>query len=56
MSHDIKSHPNSLVLKVLKVINTKLFKQININQMFDKIEMILMMKMSILNNHMSLLN
>ena len=36
MSHDIKSH--SLT------INTNLFKQINIYQMFDKIQMILMMK------------
>ena len=33
-----------------------LFKQININQMFDKIQMILMMKTSIPNNRISRLN
>ena len=41
--NDIKSHPLT--------ININLFEQPNINQMFDKIQMILMMKMSISNNH-----
>ena len=36
MSHDIKGHPKPLVLEVLKVINTKLFKQININRCLAK--------------------
>ena len=36
--------------------NINIFKQLNINQMFDKIQMILMMKTSISNNRMSLLN
>ena len=34
----------------------KPFKQININQMFDKIQMILMMKTGISNNRISRLN
>ena len=42
MRYDIKNHPLT--------INKNLFKQININQMFDKIQMILMMKSSISNN------
>ena len=37
-------------------ININLFKQLNINQMFDKIQMILMMKTSISNNRISRLN
>ena len=38
-------------------MNINLFKQqLNINQMFDKIQMILMMKMSISNNRISRLN
>ena len=38
-------------LKVLPfTININLFEQINKNQMFDKIPMILMMKMNISNN------
>ena len=41
-SYDIKSHPLT--------ININFFKQININQIFDKIQMILMMKASISNN------
>ena len=45
---DIKSHPLT--------ININLFKQININQMFDKIQIILMMKTSILNNRISRFN
>ena len=36
--------------------NINLFKPININQMFDKIQMILMMKTSIWNNRISWLN
>ena len=47
-SYDIKSH--SLT------INVNLFKQLNVNQMFDKIQMILMMKTSISNNLLSGLN
>ena len=34
-------------------ININLFKQLNINQIFDKIQMILMMKTSISNNRIS---
>ena len=45
---DIKSHPLT--------IDINLFKQININQMFDKIQIILMMKTSILNNRISRFN
>ena len=37
-------------------MNINLFTQININQMFDKIQMILMMKTSISNNRISRLN
>ena len=37
-------------------ININPFKQINMNQMFDKVQMILMMKMSISNNRISRLN
>ena len=37
----------------LLTINVNLFKQRNINQMFDKIQMILMMKTSISNNRIS---
>ena len=48
LSYDIKSNPLT--------INIYLFKQININQMFDKIQMILMMKTSISNNCISLLS
>ena len=44
----MKSHPLT--------INTNLFKQININQMFDKIQIILMMKMSISNKRIWRLN
>ena len=45
MSYDIKNHPLT--------IDKNLFKQSNINQMFDKIKMILVMKTSILNNRIS---
>ena len=41
----INSHPLT--------ININLFKQININQTFDKIQMILIMKTSISNNRIS---
>ena len=44
MSYDIKSHPLT--------ININLSKQLN-NQMFDKIQMILMIKASISNNCIS---
>ena len=37
-------------------ININLFKQINIDQMFEKIQMILMMKTSMSNNRISWLN
>ena len=37
----------------LLTINVNLFKQRDINQMFDKIQMILMMKTSISNNRIS---
>ena len=39
LSCDIKNHP--------LIINMNLFKQLNINQMFDKIQMILMMKLQV---------
>ena len=45
---DVKSH--------LLTININLFKQLNINQMFDKIQMILMMKTSISSKGISRLN
>ena len=45
-----------MILSHPLTINTNLFKQLNINQMFDKIQMILMMKTSISNNRMSRLN
>ena len=48
LSYDVNCHPLT--------INISLFKQGNINQMFDKIQMILMMKMSISNSHISQLN
>ena len=48
VSYDIKSHPLT--------ININLFKQLNINQMFDKIQMILMIKTSISNNRILRLN
>ena len=37
-------------------ININLFKQININQMFDKIQMILMMNATVSNNRILRLN
>ena len=44
------------MLKVITNYYTNLFKQVNMNQMFEKIQMILMMKMSISNNRISRLN
>ena len=48
-------HLNSVMWysKLPLIININLFKQININHMFLKIQMILMMKMSISNNGIS---
>ena len=48
LSYDVKSHPLT--------ININLFKQINLNQMFEKTQMFLMMKTSISNNFISRLN
>ena len=42
-----------LVCLFIYDLNINLFKQININQMFDKIQVMLMMKMSISNNRIS---
>ena len=48
LSYDIKYHPLT--------ININLFKQIKINQMFDKIQMVLMMKTIISKNRVSRFN
>ena len=39
-----------MILNVILTINIDLLKEINIKEMFDQIQMILMMKMSISNN------